>query len=327
MDEEKLKNYDELKSQLDIAFEKAGKAGELREAKGYLIEVQKNFKGLKLQTEHREELYQRLQQEFEKVNSKIEEEHRKFEEEVFMNYLTVKEEVEKVVAQAENPADYKETWNSLLEVQSLFKETRLLKEHREELYLLLQGAFDRLKALREREKSDFENEAVSNYERLKILVDKGLKQARETNQYKETREFLKKIQSEFKGTRLLSGQREELYSRLQSAFNILGKRLDEYFRLKKKNWAVTMQYKLSQYSTDIFGLQESLKKDRSYLLELEDQLEIASGSSTAVMGLKARIASTRALIQRKEKEITDLESEMNSLKERLEEDHSDEIAK
>jgi len=319
--EEKLRNYNVLKSQLENALDKVNRTYDLREAKGCLIEVQNSFKGLKLQSEDREELYIRLQKAFEKVNNKIEEEHRNFENEVFMNYLNLKAKVDEAVLLADNPGNFKETWDFLVEVQSLFKGTRLLREHREELYMILQGAFDNLKTLREKEKSDFEKEAITNYERLKVLIEKGFNQARETNQYKETREFLKKIQSEFKGTRLAREQREELYSRLQSAFDILGKRLDEFFRQKKKNWEVKMQYKLSEYSTDIFDLEESLRKDRSYLRELEDQLDIAESGgkgSIAITGLKARIDSTITNIERKEKQIRDLESGMNKLKDRLE---------
>ena len=321
LDEEKLRNYNELKSQLENALDKVSQTNDLREAKGYLIEIQNSFKGLKLQGEDREELYHRLQKAFEKVNNQIEEERRNFENEAFVNYVNLKAKVDDAVLLADKPENFKETWDFLVEVQSLFKGTRLLREHREELYVLLQGAFDNLKTLREIEKSDFEKEAITNYERLKALVEKGFNQARETNQYKETREFLKKIQSEFKGTRLAREQREELYSRLHTAFDILGKRLDEFFREKKKNWEVKMQYKLSEYSMDIFDLEESLRKDRSFLQELEDQLDIAESGgkgSIAITGLKARISSTITNIERKEKQIRDLESGMNKLRDRLE---------
>jgi len=320
LDEEKLRNYNELKTQLENALDLVNRTNDIREAKGYLIEIQSSFKGLKLQGEDREELYHRLQKAFEKVNNQIEEERRNFENEAFMNYLNIKAKVDKAVLLAGKPENFKETWDFLVEVQSLFKGTSLLREHREELYVLLQGAFDNLKTLREREKSDFEKEAMTNYERLKALVEKGFNQARETNQYKETREFLKKIQSEFKGTRLAREQREELYSRLQTAFDILGKRLDEFFRQKKKNWDIKMQYKISEYSTDIFDLEESLRKDRLCLQELEDQLDIIESGgkgSIAITGLKSRIASIITNIQRKENQIRDLESDLNKLKDRL----------
>ncbi len=153
------------------------------------------------------------------------------------------------------------------------------------------------------------------------MVNDGLKQAEESIEYKETREYLKKIQSEFKGIKLIREQREELYSRLQSAFETLNKRVDEYFHEKKKNWEVKMQYKLSALSTDIFELNESLEKDFETLQELEDHLDIieASGRDTgAGLGLKARISSTRIAIEKKKNQIKNMELEMNDLKNRLE---------
>jgi hypothetical protein len=320
-EEEKLRNYTELKDQLEIALVNVTKANDLREAKGYLIEVQKSFRGLKLHSDDREELYHRLQKAFEKVNNKIEEEQRNFENEAFSNYISLKDKVDEAVSRADHPGNFKETWDFLVEVQSLFKGTKLLRENREELYLQLQGAFDNLKTFREKEKSDFEKASTVTYEHLKALVEKGFSQARDTNQYKETREFLKKIQSEFKGARLTAEQREELWSRIQSAFDILSKRLDEFFREKKKNWSVKMEYKLSEYSTDIFDLEESLKKDRLYLQELKDQLEIVESGgkgSIAITGLKSRIASLFTNIEKKMEQVKTLEADLNKLKERLE---------
>ena len=153
------------------------------------------------------------------------------------------------------------------------------------------------------------------------MVEDGLKQAEITHEYKETREYLKKIQTEFKGIRMIHEQREELYSRLQTAFDILSKRLDEFFRTKKKNWEVKMNYRLSQYSAEIFELQEKLDHDRSYLQELQDQRDImkASGKeSTALTGLEARITSTSRSINRRLDEIAHLETEQLQLKQKLE---------
>jgi len=319
-DEDLLKNYQELKSHLENALSMSSKANDLREAKGYLIDVQYKFKGLKLRREDREELYGRLQDAFEEVNKKIDEQRRDFENEAYSNYIELQEKVEEAILLAENPKGFKETWNFLMEVQARFKGTRLLREHREILYPRLQEAFDKVKAYHENERTAYESDARKNYERLKLLVENGLLQAEETNQYKETREFLKKIQSEFKGIKLIPEQREELYARLRTAFDILSKRLDEFFRQKKKNWEVKMNYRVSEYSTEIFNLEGELEKERSYLLEIEDQLEIAiSGSReiTTLAGLKARIASAKTNIARKEGLIRKLQAEMAELNNRL----------
>ena len=325
-EEESLQNYLILKETVELGLANAGRAKDLREAKGLLIEVQSHFKGLRLRREDREELYSRLQNAFNEVNVKIEDERLEFEYEALANYADLKTAVEEAIALANKSRDFRSTWDFLIAVQGRIKGAKLFREQREELFVGLQDAFTRVKSWRDEERQTFENESQQNYVRLKALVEKGLIQAEETHEYKDTREYLKKIQAEFKGIKMAHEQREELYSRIQTAFDILGKRLEEFFRNKKKNWVVKMQYKLSQYSVDIFELHEALKKEQTYLNELEDQLDIVISSgkdSSAKLGLQARIHSALSSIERKQKQIESLEIEQSELQHRLEQPEAD----
>jgi hypothetical protein len=311
---------------MKIGLVRAGQAKDLREAKGYLIEIQSHFKGLKLRREDREELYTKLQNAFAEVNAKIEDERLEFEYEALANYADLKAVVAEGSSLAVKSRDFRATWDFLIGIQNRIKAAKLFREQREELFTGLQDAFTTVKSWRDEERQTFENEAQQNYLHLKALVEKGLIQAEETHEYKDTREYLKKIQAEFKGIKMAHEQREELYSRLQTAFDILGKRLDEFFRNKKKNWSVKMQYKLSQFDVEIFELSEALKKEQEYLSELEDQLDIivsAGRESSAKIGLEARIGSAQRSIERKQKQILSLEMERNELQVRLEQPDAD----
>ncbi len=321
-DEVQSLNYLSLKAILETGLSDSSAASSLHEAKGYLIDVQGHFKGLMLRQADREELYGRLQEAFAEVNRNIEDERSDFEQEALSNFADIKPAVVGASGQALTSADMKATWDLLLQLQSQIKGSKLLREHRDELFALLQDAFGLIKIRRDDERQAFNQEAHHNYVRLKALVDKGLLQAEETHEYKETREFLKKIQSEFKGIKMAHEQREELYSRLQTAFDILGKRLDEFFRHKKKNWEVKMQFTLSRFSVDIFDLQKGVEKDQAYLKELEDQLDIVvySGKEAeAGAGIRARMDSARRSMEQKYRQISDLEVERNVLQNRLDE--------
>ncbi|MEI7898580.1 MAG: hypothetical protein WCJ26_16205 [bacterium] len=321
-EEEAFDNYANLKVILEEALLNAGRTDNLRDAKGFLIDAQSHFKGLKLRHADREELYNRLQEAFSAVNKKIEEERLNFEYEALANYAELKPLVAEVSGKVVDSDDLRESWDSLLAIQQRMKEAKLLRDHRDELYAGLQDAFGMIKLRREEARQVSGQEAHLNYSRLKLLVEKGLQQAEETHEYKETREFLKKIQSEFRGIKMVPEQREELYSRLQTAFDILGRRLDDFFRHKKKNWEVKMQFTLSRFSADIYELQTGLEKDQDYLKELEDQMEIivaAGKEREALAGLRARILSTQRSIEQKRKQISDLESERTGLQTRLEE--------
>jgi len=325
-EEESTLNYLSLKETMKIGLVRAGQAKDLREAKGYLIEIQSHFKGLKLRREDREELYTKLQNAFAEVNAKIEDERLEFEYEALANYADLKAVVAEGSSLAVKSRDFRATWDFLIGIQNRIKAAKLFREQREELFTGLQDAFTTVKSWRDEERQTFENEAQQNYLHLKALVEKGLIQAEETHEYKDTREYLKKIQAEFKGIKMAHEQREELYSRLQTAFDILGKRLDEFFRNKKKNWSVKMQYKLSQFEVEIFELSEALKKEQEYLSELEDQLDIivsAGRESSAKIGLEARIGSAQRSIERKQKQILSLEMERNELQVRLEQPDAD----
>lgn len=321
-EEEALLNYENLKSVVDTGLANAARCDNLHDAKGILIEVQGHFKGLRLRREDREELYGRLQEAFALVNKKIDDERLDFEYEALSNFAEFKPLVADAISQADGSSDFKATWEALLGIQNRIKNSKLLREQRDELSAGLRDAFDMIRMRRDEERKAYEDEAGYNYIRLKALVDKGLQQAEETHEYKETREFLKKIQSEFRGIKMLHDQREELYSRLQTAFDILGKRLDDFFRYKKKNWEVKMQFTLSRFSADIYQIQTSLEKDMADLQELQDQLEIivSSGKERDVTtGLQARIVSAERRIEHKLKEIANLENDKAELQNRLEE--------
>ncbi|HPS62697.1 MAG TPA: hypothetical protein PLK82_06530, partial [Bacteroidales bacterium] len=84
---------------------------------------------------------------------------------------------------------------------------------------------------------------------------------------------------------------------------------------------VKMQYTLSRYSADIFELRRSLEKDEDELAELKDQYDILSSSgkgNETLAGLRARIDSARHAIEKKKRQIQEIESEETALRMRLE---------
>ena len=166
----------------------------------------------------------------------------------------------------------------------------------------------------------FVKQSESNYTRLKKMVEEGLKLAEETHEYKEAREYLKKIQGEFRGIKMVNEQREELYSRLQTAFDILNKRVDDFFRNKKKNWETKMTFTLARFDADIFELEQAVKKEEEFLEELLDQLDIVSSgnSPTGKIAMQARIHSVRMSIEQNKEQIIKLRLDREELRARLE---------
>lgn len=319
-EKESTQNYPHLKKLVDDAVDQVSKIDDRGLAKEILTKAQADVREAKLLREHRDELLAKVQEAFTVINIKYEEDAEKYRIESEANYFRLKPRVTELSRQAGESVEFFKIRNEIKEIQAEMREIKLLRENREELHAMLQDAFETLNIRQDEEKGSFRHDAHENYVRLKALVRDGLKQAEESHEYKETREFLIKIQSEFKGIKLIKEQREELYTRLQSAFDILSRRVDEYFHEKKKNWEVKMQYKIAALDSEIYTINESLDHDFESLQELEDHLDIieSSGKDTGMaLGLKARISSARITIEKKQLQIKQMTDEMNELKNRL----------
>lgn len=399
---EAANNYFGLKTKVAQAIEKVNKSENHKETWDFLIEVQNDFKGIKLRKEHRETLYGQLQQAFEFLKQKIDEQKAKIESEtkyLYEQFLTKIKNISNKIADNQDISQVKE---DLISVQSEIRNINFTRNQKDELYKLIQEEFDKINFIRsESERSKIEKsaksyaellsnvedifnelkgnfeksikekilliqnqvrnsdllrekrlelleklqkaynhvnqkfnsdrehflkEASENYSRLKSLVEKGLKQANESHEYKTTREFLKKIQSEFKGIKMIKEEREYLYSQLQQAFETLSQRVDEYFRTKKKNWAVQMQYKVSEIDTEIHHLKKSIESDIEKLRELEDHSDILvnSGKQTTLLtGVLARIEDLKREIQMKKEKIIEYEENREELLRKIGEERSD----
>jgi hypothetical protein len=315
------KNYSELKQKIENAVSFAMKSTDSRAAKDLLIETQAMLREAVLAREQKDEFYEKMNEAFEFVNNRVEHEKEQKQQYSENRYGQLKQQLKEASVQAEQSEDFRSVREQLKNLQNQVREADLLREHRIVLQEMMQNAFDSLNARQDAERNSYLTEASENYKRLNSQINKGLTQAKESDKFRETREFLKSIQSEFRGIKLLKEEREELYARLQSAFQLLNSRIDEYFRTKQKNWMVRMQFKLSEMFTEIEMLKENLLNDEDVLSELETQLDIVKSSgkdNSAMKALEVRILTVRKAIEHKHSEIQRLEAEMLELKSRVE---------
>ncbi|MHC1708489.1 MAG: hypothetical protein AB9842_13340 [Bacteroidales bacterium] len=318
--QESFENHQRLKPLIENLFLEASNGENINEIRDKLIQLQSEFKGIRLEKEKRETLYSRLQSAFDTLNQRIGEAREKNLEIAEQNFEFFLKEVSEVKQEAESGTTFKEIRDRIRNLQADLRDSILLREQKDQLYSSLQESFQLINNRQDQERSEFENEAVSNFKRLSKLVADGLAQAQESNEYRETREFLKKIQGEFKGIRMIKEQREELYSRLQSAFSILRERTDTYFREKQKNWEVKMEFRLKDLSVHILELQMIIAKEKEKLEELETQLDILEQKpvdSPAKLMVMAQIQSLHASIHKNEKLIEETRLEKEELELRL----------
>ncbi len=313
-------NYLELKERVEEAAQKVLNNENITNTREFLISVQNDFKGKSLLKEHREQLYQQLQDAFSLLNSRITEERELFKQDAENQYDDLYKRSKALLAESHTTTDFKTAREELKHLQILLKDSFVFKEQRDTIYQLLQDVFLLLSQRQDQERAQFETEAAKNYLELGKKVAEGLRQAQDSTEYKETREFLKKIQAEFRGRKMIREQREELYSRLQTAFDVLTKRVDTFFREKKKNWEVRMQFKMNDLQATIGEYEQKIEQDTETLRELETQLEnISSGGreQDARERLTAKILSVENGIRRTTELIRQAEEEAATIRQRL----------
>ncbi len=281
-----------------------------------LINVQQQVKEADLSFGVRRELMDKIQDGFTILKLRKEEHRTEFEADAKENVESVESMIEKGEEMAANSESFKEVFEYLKSVQHAFKEHKLLQEDREKLYRRLQDAFETIKIRQDEYFTRKNQESIQNYNRLKPMVLKAFERAQTSMEFKKTREHLKRVQAEFKGIKMKPEDREELYSKLQSAFDIIGKRQDEYYAAKKDKIELHINYQISDIDLKIEALKDEIDKDFesiNTLSETDSNPLIKDDTVKPSDDINNQIQILKASALRKEKEIEELLNMKESL--------------
>ena len=235
-----------------------------------LIALQQEIRDQALTHESRRLLLDKLQQAFDALKSRKEKRQIRLEEESLANALGLEEMIAEGEVAAAEAEDFRMAFDRLKQIQQAFRELSLPREEREILYQRLQQAFDTLKGRQEAWFNERDRETTENYNRLKPLVINAMDRARTSSEFKKTREMLKHVQAQFKGLRMKAERREELYSQLQKAFDILNRRHDEYLATKKDKMELRVDYQLSDIELRLEDLEKEIEKDLEQIEALSE---------------------------------------------------------
>jgi len=316
LEQKSLSGKTELLPEVESLLSEAEKTINIETHWKQLIELQQEIKDRDLTFEARNELLNKLQEAFTIIKKRREEKQRALTEEGLSNALTLEEMITEGETLAVKADDFRVAFDRLKQIQQAFSELSLPREEREELYQRLQQAFDTLKGRQEAWFSERDRETRDNYNRLKPLVLNGLERARTSNEFKKTREMLKNIQAEFKGIRMKAESRQELYSQLQKAFDILNQRHDEYLATKKDKMELKVDYQLSDVELRIEELQGEIERDLRHIEELSEtgQNPLFEFSEADTAGdIHNQVQVLKAAISRKEKLLDELLREKENL--------------
>lgn len=314
-----IENYHNLKSTVDDAVQFANSSNEFRRIRQKLIAAQQKFKGLRLLRNQREELYTKIQDAFEELNKRQDEDREQFDDECNANYEMLSPNVEKAIKFADNCTDFKQARENLISAQALIKGTRLTKNQRDKLYGDIRASFEELNIRQGREREDFEKEASDNYAKLREKLNEVEKTINPTNDFRQIRDILIAIQNDVKILKLKRTQRNELFQSIRDSFAKLDDLRGEYRENKKEEKSKKLGSILANLQARIKWIEDSIAKDRK---EIEDEAakmndpannyEVQREAEEAISAIEFRIREKENNIRETNERIQDIEKEIDS---------------
>ena len=283
-----------------------------------LVDLSNQIRSSTLVFSHRKRLLDSLQDAFTIIKIRREERHHVHGREAERQAKAICQKLKHAAEQIESHKVFKDNWELLLAIQKDFRGARLSKPDRESLYTELQLLFETLKAGREKEQAGFEEAADASLNHLQPMVEKATELARKSQEFKKTKNFLIKVQREFKGRRMRSDDRERLYNKLQSAFDTLNGRINEHIAQRKEVREFRVESKISDLQKQIEDLEEAINSDMEKLQLFENKLDdnrALPSPKTDDEQLLNQIKILRAAIDAKSKQLLDAEEEIHKTRE------------
>jgi len=283
-----------------------------------LVDTSQQIRDSQMIPAHKKALFDVLDEGFAIARIRKEEEQEANHQESAENARVIQQKLQQAAEQIDNNPGFHENWQLLLAIQQEFRDRRLEKSHREDLYAGLQVLFETVKSRRNQEQEDFETAADEALQHLHPLVEEATKLAKTSREFKKTKGFLIRVQKEFKGRRIRKEERESLYSRLQSAFDTLNRRINEHIAARKDIRVFKVDSKLSDLQTQVDELEAEINKDLEKIQLLEHKLEdlqVLDGTMAPADQEQHRhqLRLMQAAMNKKTSRLRDLQEEMQKL--------------
>lgn len=317
---ETIENYHSLKKIIDDAISFSKNTVQFGKARQRLIEAQGQIKGKKLKRDQRNELYQVIRDAFNDLNERQEADRELFEKETKINYENLRKIVDEAIAFANDSSDYKEAREALINAQGTIKGMKLKRNQRDELYSDIREIFNKINESQEKEREEFDQEAVDNYSRLTEKVDDAFDLVHGVNDFRLIRETLIAIQSEVKIVKLKRSQRNELFARIREAFSIFDKKKDEYFNERRNEKKSKLEAIVNNLNDKIKRLSDSVENKKKELEQEEAKLDNSELTDEEKSEITSKIQELKDTIQNDEKTIESDKLRIEDVKKELKEE-------
>ncbi len=131
-------------SEIEAAVKFAEESSDWKDIRTKLTNAKDKLRGLFLKDEDNSRLMDMINVSFDNVNQRQTLEREKFEKESHENYVEVKVKVEAAVKESLESTEFKHSRELLLNAQNEFKNLKLKRSHRDELYEMINKAFEEI---------------------------------------------------------------------------------------------------------------------------------------------------------------------------------------
>lgn len=317
-----IDNFHNLKSKVEEAVSYSETATNFNSAREKLISVQSLFKGLKLKRENREDLFTKIQESFDRLNKRQNEERSVFEAEAETNYSAVKTVVDEAIAFAQNAENFKEAREKLIATQGELKNTKLKREHRDELYAAIRTTFDALNERQSSERESFEKECTENFGKLTTKVGETMNDVENSFDFGLVREKLLAVQSEVKLLKLNRDQRNELFAKIREGFDIFDKRRREHRDRVKEEKSEKLRTIIVNLQNKVDRLNDSIQWDARSLSYQKEKIAQLPETATEdqrkeiqeiIDAIEFRIGDKQKSIDETKSRVEDIQKEIDKL--------------
>ena len=293
--EERNKLLDENLQQANSIFEEANSKAmseeNFKNSRTILIELQGKIREIDLRTGDKDSLLSKIQESFDSINNKQQEQREAFEMECSENYLLVKPKVTQVVDKAKSIDRYNDSRKLLIEMQKEIKQLTLTKNQRDELYQMIRVVFNEINEKQDKEREGFLSSANENYEKLKPEVDKAIEFAANPDNFASARSTLIEAQGKLKEAQLTKEHRDELFGAIREVFNKLNDISDEKneeFQKEADSNFISLEVKVNEAVTNV-EYSSDFKDIREGLISVQDEVKVLKLSRNQRNDLLSRI--------------------------------------
>ena len=217
----------DIKEEIEYVFDLSNSDENLKNTKNLIKDISNTLNSINIPNINKNELREKLVDALNNVNKRQLEQNEKNKVIFSKNYEILKSKTLEVIEFVKASKSFKEAREKLISLQGEVKNSKILFENKNELDKLINETFNDLNKRQYERNENYEMECIENYYKLKTLVDVAINKAKESETFLEAKKCLINAQNEIKEKVLRRAQKDELYSSIHSAFDMLREKFNE----------------------------------------------------------------------------------------------------